>query len=188
MSLSLTACDDTENPNETNEQELITTVELTFAPAMGDPLVFTWDDPEADGAPVIDTVELDVGTTYDLSIRFFNGLENPAEDITEEVRAEADEHQVFLTGDAVSGPASIGNGPILHTYADEDSAGLPLGLINVVDARAGSGDLTVTLRHLPAESGTPVKVAGLATTVADEGFAAIPGDTDAQVTFPVSGL
>jgi len=189
MSLSLFGCEDAQNPDDLNEQEFITTVELTFSPSTGDPLVFAWTDLEGDGAPVVDTVQLAELETYSLSVRFLNELEDPAEDITVEVAEESAQHQVFLTGDAVLGPATGAgtNPPLEHAYADQDAAGLPIGLSNDIDVIGpGGGDLVVTLRHLPPENDAATKVAGLAETVASDGFAAIPGDTDAQVTFPVS--
>jgi hypothetical protein len=187
LALSATACDDTTNPDDTNEQELITTVELTFTPQAGDPLVFSWADPEGDGDPAVDTVALDDSATYTLTIRFLDELEDPAQDLTSEISDEADQHQVFLTGDAVDGPAtSTAGAPLTHSYADTDAAGLPIGLANTVVAATGEGDLTVTLRHLPPQGGAAIKVDGLAQDVADGGFGAIPGDTDTQVTFPVT--
>ena len=49
----------------------------------------------------------------------------------------------------------------------------------------GSGELIVTLRHLPYEDGTPTKTEGLAEDVAAGGFASIPGDNDIQATFNI---
>jgi hypothetical protein len=75
---------------------------------------------------------------------------------------------------------------IAHNYADSDSGGLPLGLSNTVDTLAwGSGELIVTLRHMPSEDGEPIKVVDLAEDVADNGFDAIGGETDLQVTFDI---
>jgi hypothetical protein len=172
-----------------NENELITTVTLVFTPeGGGDATIAVFDDPDGDGGepPTVDPIALAAGTAYGLSIGFENGLEAPPEDITEEVADEAEEHQVFLTGTAVDGPASDRpDAPLAHAYADEDGTGLPLGLVNEIAASSGEGELTVTLRHLPPIDGAPGKVAELAATVAADGFAAIGGATDAQVTFDV---
>jgi len=183
----LTSCDDTQNPSETNENELITTVELTFDDGT-DTFVATWEDLEADGSPDVDAITLDDGATYTVTVRFLNALEDPVEDISEEVAAEADEHQVFVTGPGVDGPASTPTGSTVlsHDYVDADNFGVPLGLEHTLIATAGTTDLTITLQHLPEESGVATKTPDLAATVRDEGFGALPGDTDASVTFAVT--
>lgn len=191
-SLCLAACgdddggdtgDDGENP-----QEVITTVTLDFEPdGGGDAVTAEWDDPENDGSPVIDDIALVAGTTYTLSVGFENRLEDPPEIITEEVRDESAEHQVFLLGTAVDGPASDEEGaPLLHTYADTDDNDLPIGLDNTIVAAAGTGQLTVVLRHMPPVNDQPVKVADLADLVATGGVGELPGDTDVEVNFEVA--
>jgi hypothetical protein len=172
-----------------NENEVITTVTLTFTPTGGGaPVVASVDDPDGDGGnpPVVGPVTLMAGM-FDLAVKFENRLAKPVVNITDEVSDERDEHQVFFTGTAVNGPASNQAGaPLAQTYADMDSKGLPLGLADKVAASAGTGTLTVTLRHLPPVNSMAVKVAGLADAVRDHGFSAIGGSTDAQVTFPVT--
>jgi hypothetical protein len=172
-----------------NENEVITTVVLTFSPdGGGAPLVFEFDDPDGDGgdAPMTDVIEL-FGGSYALTVIFENRLESPPEDITEEVEDEAEEHQLFFTGSAVDGPATINTGaPLAHVYNDQDANGLPIGLTNSIDASAGSGELIVTLRHVPPVNGVAVKSATLAQDVSEGGFASIGGSTDAQVTFSVT--
>ena len=186
LTLALLGGCDVQNPDETNENEVITTVVLTFSPQSGGTaLEFRWADPENDGSPVIDDIALSDADDYDLGVSFLNELEDPAEDITEEVAEESDQHQVFFTGTAVDGPASDNEGaPVTQAYADTDDAGLPVGLDNtVVSNSTGNGTFIVTLRHLPPQDDVDVKVAGLAEDVAAGGFDAIGGDTDAQVTF-----
>ena len=58
----------------------------------------TWADPEQDGMPKIDTITLEEGKTYTLTIEVLNELEMPAEDVTKELLDELDEHQFFFTG------------------------------------------------------------------------------------------
>jgi hypothetical protein len=184
------ACADTANPEETNEEELITTVELTFVPtSAGDTVTATWADVEGSGTPTVDAIVLSDALDYSLAVRFLNELEDPAEDITTEVSAESDEHQVFLTGSALAGPATgdSSTAVLTHTYADADANGLPVGLSNAIaTTRPGNGTLTVTLRHLPEQDGTPTKTADLAETVAADGFAAIGGESDVSVDFAVT--
>lgn len=172
-----------------NENEVFTTITLTFVPAAGGASVIaSVDDPDGDGGnpPTVKPVMLTAGM-FDMSVKFENKLATPPVDITEEVKDEADEHQVFFTGNAVQGPASNQPGaPLMHTYADADSKGLPIGLANKVTAAAGTGMLTVTLRHLPPVNDMAVKSAALAETVRSSGFSAIGGSTDVQVSFPVT--
>ncbi|MEZ4322948.1 MAG: hypothetical protein R3F61_36115 [Myxococcota bacterium] len=162
----------TEPPPEGNDEEVITTVELTID--NGTP--FVWEDLELDGNPTVDPVTVSIGS-HAVSVRFLNGLEDPPEDITEEVEIEATQHQVFWEV-----PAGF-----TWTTGDQDANGLPLGLTGTLEAPdVASGDLTVTLRHMPEEGGEPVKVAGLAEVAATDGIDALPGDTDVRVTFAIS--
>jgi hypothetical protein len=174
---------------DADDQEFITTVILTFTPAGGGAAVVAeFDDPDGDGgdAPTVDPIDLAAGD-YTLDVGFENRLEDPAEVITEEIADEDDEHQVFLTGTAVDGPASVQAGaPLAHSYADADGEGNPIGLANTIIAAAGSGTLTVTLRHLPPVDGTAVKISGLAEMVASGGLGAIPGESDVSVSFDVT--
>lgn len=177
---------------------LTTRLELHFTPEDGgDPLTFVWADPENDGSPEIDEIvlpdaameEAHTARRYTLDVEVWNDLESPAEDVTPEIAEGDAEHQFFFTGSAVQGPAT-GDNPdalVAHAYADTDRNGLPVGLVNTIETLArGTGEITVTLRHMPPESGQAVKQAGLAQTVADEGFGAIGGDNDIQVTLPLT--
>lgn len=190
VALATPGCDDGGGGSE-NENEVITSVVLDFTPTGtggGLPATFTFNDPDGDGgaAPTVDTIDLTYGVTYTATVKFENRLETPAEDITAEVADESDQHQIFFTGTGVSGPASAPpSAALVHTYADLDANGLPIGLANSFMVRGGSGNLTVTLRHMPPVNDQPTKTAAAATTVKDSGFAILGGSTDAQVTFPV---
>lgn len=187
--LSFAACGGHDGGSD-NAEELITTVRLHFAPQGGGTAVdaaFTDLDGDGGDPPTIDSIGLVAGTTYDVTVRFLNELEAPPEEITDEVRDEGDQHQVFFTGTAVDGPASEHAGaPLTQAYADMDVNGLPIGLTNTFVAAAGAGQLTLTLRHMPPINDNPVKVAGLADQVRAGGFAAIGGENDANVTFEVA--
>lgn len=187
--LGLLACSDVENPGDDvdgHDHGLVTKVELSFTPdGGGDALVFAWSDPENDGDPVIDPIVLPEGD-HALTIALWNELEDPSDDVTVEVEAEGEEHQLFLTGSGVQSEATGDNPAALLdiSYADEDDGGLPLGLEHVLRTMAtGERELLVTLRHLPPEDGTATKTAGLADDVAADGFGSLPGDTDVQVRF-----
>ncbi len=190
VAATLAACDAGNDDPDGNEGEVITTVTLTFTPAGGGAaIVAAFDDPDGDGGepPTVDPVDLVDGASYALTVTFANGLEDPPEDITAEVADEAEQHQVFFTGTAVTGPASEQPGaPLAHAYDDQDGNGLPIGLASTIAAATGSGALIVTLRHMPPVNGAAVKTATSAADVAAGGFAAIGGATDAQVTFVVT--
>lgn len=170
-----------------HETEIISTVELTFSPAAGgDPVVVAFRDPDGDGgmSGTADDLELVAGETYSLSIRLLNELDDPAEDITEEVREEAEEHMVFLSSPMVS-----------ITYADLESDygenlvgdDLPVGLVHTVIASAPTSEpseLRVVLRHLPELNGEPQKTAELPMMAA--AGEALPGDVDVDVTFALT--
>jgi hypothetical protein len=186
--LGLLACSDVEDPDDGHDHEhgAITTVELTFRDAAGAASVFVWDDADLDGEPTIDTLTLATGD-YTLDVRFLYAHEEPVEDITEEVLADDTSHQVFFTGASVESEATApdANAVLSVAYADQDADGLPLGLSNTALVRAaGEAELQVTLRHLPPEDGVAVKEAGLAELVADQGFSALGGSSDVQVSFP----
>jgi hypothetical protein len=165
LALTATACG---NPggDTGNEGEVITTITLTFSKPGSPDKIVEWDDPDGDGgiAPMIGVVDLTVGT-YTLAVGFENRLESPPEIITDEVRDEGDDHQVFFTADAL----------LAITTTDQDSHGQPIGLTSTVVATEGLGMLTVTLRHMPPLNGTRVKDG---TTMA--------GMVDATATFNAS--
>lgn len=188
--LSLTACSDVEedsHDHHDHDHELMTTVTLTLTSG-DETMTVAWADPEQDGDPVIDTLTLTEGVVYDASLGFLNEAEEPAEDITPEILDEAEEHQVFVFGNAVEGPGTDANPDalVLHEYNDMDDNGLPIGLENTFEAvMMGSGELTIVLRHQPEEDGQAVKVEGQAADLAAEGLAAVGGASDIEVTFPV---
>ncbi len=193
--LALPACSDVDkdehnHDHHDHEHEVITAVVLTFTSQADDSeLSFTWSDAEDDANPTIDNIVLLDAADYTVSVEFLNELEDPTEDITPEIADEEDEHQIFFTGSAVEGPATGTNDDAIveHDYADEDVNGMPIGLDNSISTRStGSGELTVTLRHLPFESGNPVKTDGMTGDVATGGFGSIGGETDVQVTFPIT--
>ena len=101
LTLAMLGCsDDDTTPEIINEDELITTVILTLTPDSGDQVVLTTIDLDGDGPdePVTTVVgSFSENTQYQGAVQFLNETEDPAEDITQEVIEEADEHQVFYT-------------------------------------------------------------------------------------------
>jgi hypothetical protein len=169
LTLAMLGCsDDDTTPEIINEDELITTVILTLTPDSGDQVVLTTIDLDGDGPdePVTTVVgNFSENKQYQGAVQFLNETEDPAEDITQEVIEEADEHQVFYT---------ISEGlNIQTTYEDQDSQGNPLGVqITLSTGAASEGSLTVTLRHEPVKPNDGLESAG--------------GETDISTSFDVS--
>lgn len=172
--LLLVSCGD--DPEPANEEELITTLTLTLTPTLtptgGDPITMTFKDLDGDGAGVPqyiystggDAAVLSASTTYTAEITLLNESVNPAENITEEIEEEADEHLFCFT---VGGGANID-----YSYADEDDNGLDVGLTTIWETGAAStGTITIVLRHQP---GTKT------------GACPGSGETDIEVTFNVA--
>ncbi|WP_299122789.1 type 1 periplasmic binding fold superfamily protein [uncultured Winogradskyella sp.] len=166
------ACSDDDTPVLVNEEEVITTVQLTLIPVgSGDTVIFESKDLDADGpnAPVITTMgSINASSDYIGTVKFLNELEDPAEDITEEVADEADEHQVFYSFSGNSN-SSVG-------YSDADEDGNPIGLsINFNSGTAATGNtVTITLRHEPTKD---------ASGVSDGDITNAGGETDVEATF-----
>lgn len=172
--LSFASCSsDDDAPVPVNEEEVITTVTATFTPmAGGSTITLTSRDLDGDGpnAPVVTASgNFVAGITYHGSIVFLNELNNPAENITDEIEEEGDEHQIFYQQ----------NGLGSFIYDDEDMNGNPVGLHFTYTAATTpiTGNLTVTLRHEPNKAGEGVA----AGSIANAG-----GSTDAEVTFAVT--
>ena len=169
LSIAMIGCsDDDATPEVINDEEVITTVILTLTPESGDQVVLTTLDLDGDGPdePVTTVVgSFSENTQYQGAVRFLNETETPAEEITDEVVEEADEHQVFYT--------TTEGLNITTTYLDFDSNGNPLGVsITLETGEASSGSLTVTLRHEPVKPNDGLDSAG--------------GETDIATSFDVS--
>ncbi len=170
-SFTFNSCSNDEDVVPINEAEVITTVTTTLKNG-SETITLTSRDLDGDGpnAPQI-TVSgtLKVNTTYAGSVSFLNELDSPADDITLEVKEEGDEHQIFFET-----PTSIGD----FAYTDLDGNGKPIGITFTLTtaASAASGNITVTLIHLPNKSAAGVE---------DGDKTNAGGGTDALITYPV---
>ena len=156
--------DDDNTPDPVNEEEVITTMTITLDSG-SDQVELQFQDLDGDGPdPATVTVSgpLNANTVYDGSIILLNETEMPAENITEEVEEEDDEHQFFYT---------VGSGLAAQTeYANFDGDGNPLGTTFILTTgAASSGSLTFTLRHEPNKPNSGLEDAG--------------GSTDIEVSF-----
>ena len=172
LAVFISACDD-DDPIPVNPEEVITTVIVTLTPPSGPPIVLRSQDLDADGPnPPVVTVSGDLApsTTYTGTIEFLNETESPAEDVTEEVEEEDDEHQVFYE---IGGTLDLD-----VTYTDTDDDGNPVGLtFTAVAGNASSGTLLVTLRHEPDKN---------AAGVSDGDITNAGGDTDIAQSFDLT--
>jgi hypothetical protein len=165
----LAACDDDDAPTIINEEELITTVEyrLINSTDITDVVVLRSidDDGEGPNPPVISSSgSLSANSSYDGTITFTNNTVTPPDNITDEVIAESDEHEVFYT-----------SSQNLVTVAkdDLDANNNPLGVQTTLTTQAtGTGNLTITLRHEPNKPN-------------DNTLSGAGGETDVEVTFTI---
>lgn len=177
VGVALTGCKK-DDPAPVNESELITTVEVTFTNQAdaSDVITLRWYDEDGDGpaAPVITNGNLKAGATYQAQVKLLDESKSPAEDITEEVQEEAEEHQLYY---------GFGSGLFASfEYLDQDANSKPLGLQFRVTTGASpiaAQNFTVLLIHEGDKSknnaSTPWAYDAL-----------IGGETDVQATFSVS--
>ena len=106
-----------------NEEEFISTVNIQLTTDAGDEVNLTWQDLDNDGPndPVITVSgEFNTNSYYFGSITVLNESEVPAENITEVIIEEADEHQFFY---------QFSEGlDMTSQYSDQDSNGNPVGV------------------------------------------------------------
>lgn len=166
---SLNSCNN--DDTQVNEEEVITTVTTTLTGG-GQTITLTSRDLDGDGpnAPVVTASgNLTANRTYTGAVTFLNETVSPADNITTEVLEEGVDHQIFYQA-----PSALGT----FTYSDTDANGKPIGLrFTLLTGNAGSGNITVTLRHLPNKS---------ATGVASGDITNAGGATDAAVTYQVT--
>jgi hypothetical protein len=165
---TLISCNNDDGP--VNEEEVITTVTTTLTNGSN---VITLKSRDLDGDgpnPPVITVSgnLNSNTVYSGAVTFLNETVTPPDDITVEVKAEGDEHQLFFQA-----PSAVGT----FVYTDADANGKPIGLAFTLTTKsATTGNLLVTLRHLPNKSASGVATGDITNA---------GGATDAAITYPI---
>lgn len=162
-------CGEDEDPLIENEEEVITSVTLTLFPnGPQETVTLGFSDPDGDGgnAPVFST---DGQLVANASYRGQLSFANETGSIDAEIVSEGTDHQVFY---------QVGGGlNMTLAYLDTDQLLQPLGLMaDVTIGAAGSGQLTITLRHEPTKS--PIVPIGRPDLAG--------GETDVEVTFDVT--
>jgi hypothetical protein len=97
----LVGCSD--DPEATNEEEVITTISVTLTPTTGGgtPIILGWDDANLDA--IVDAAEvtvsggLKINTTYSADIQMANKSASSEIDIDEEILEEAEDHLFCFT-------------------------------------------------------------------------------------------
>lgn len=155
-----------------NEEEVITTVRLTFTDQETTTEVFHMevDFDDVGGDPVVVADTLPAQRAFDVSVRLLNESTSPLVDLTNEVLSEGTEHQFFF---------EVTNANLTMAYADADVNGRPIGLTNtaITGAASTGGELRITLRHQPDKA---------ATGVASGNITNAGGETDVEVVFPLT--
>jgi hypothetical protein len=154
------------------ENEFLTTVKLQLVnAATNDTVIAIWKDLTPEDTNPADTslavLNLKKNSTYQATILLLDETQNPAEDITEEIKERANYHQLFYFPSSSLG----GNLVVNVTDTDTNSPPLPLGVTsNFITSNVANGKINVVLRHQPnVKNGT---------------FA--PGSTDVDVNFQVN--
>lgn len=151
-------------PPDPNEEELITTVLINLRDSSGVEAnkSFMYKDSDGDGgaAPtVFDTIRLTNNKTYFADLYFLDDSKQPADTISNEIVAEADEHLICYTASGVTMPIQL---------LDKDANNLPLGLKSTWRAgAASSGSLRLVLKHQPGNKNGSCE----------------PGSSDVDLTF-----
>ena len=170
-------------PKKEEEVEVITDVRLIFTNKTDATDIVTVRAKDSDGEgveelAVLDTIRLKGNTSYTLSIEMDNALDpNDVESITDEVKEEDDEHQLFFSfsNNAFSSPTgngNIDNASDALNYLDKDENNRSLGLSTewtTNNTTLTQGTFQVKLQHQPG--------------VKTNNSRATDGETDFDITF-----
>jgi len=183
LSIVFTGCSDDDDHDDhshpVNEQEVITTVEVTLSDG-DNTYVLSWEDLDGNGPDpaVVTGGTMPVGA-YDGFIQIlnktveqFNADGSPNEEyyVTLEILEEDYDHQFFFN--------SIDGLDVTAFYTDMDDYGNPIGQqFGLVAANAGSGGLNIVLLHQLNKN---------AAGVPDGDITNAGGETDVDITFPIT--
>lgn len=160
-------------PAPVNENEVITTMIITFHDTTGGTPDKVWKFRDADGdggnAPVITVDTLLANKVYHGSLLLLNETANPIDTSSNEVLEENTIHQFFY---------QVTGANLTFHYADTDDNGHPIGLETLVNVGAAStGQTKVTLIH-ECQKGNP--------GVSDGDITNAGGSTDIEVNFSMA--
>ncbi|RXK51048.1 hypothetical protein [Aquirufa rosea] len=153
LMISLLSCKKGEEVEPTDDNELITTVELGFTNSKGVTKTFAFQDLDANSLTPPDKFEsilLEANESYDMDIKVYDDSKPTRVDVTKKIEDDAEAHLfVFKVT-----PASL----FSVKAKDKDKNNLPLGLKNSGKTQGkGSGKLHVILKHQPPANGKRTK-------------------------------
>jgi len=156
--------DHANDDHEHNEEELITSLSLTFTDTAGikPTLTYAFKDPDgvAGNAPTqFDTLKLSANTVYNVTVSFLDESKNPAVNITSEVEEEDHEHLICFDNTGLN--ATVVRTDSDGTYEVGLKSRWTLG-------NASQGNMKVSLKHQPGVKNGNCGV----------------GETDVEVNFP----
>jgi hypothetical protein len=127
-------------PKNSDGQEEITTIKLKLTSLSNGTQVFNYQN--LNGAVNKDTIKVFKSDVYTCDIQLLDETKNPANDVTDEIKSKANEHQFFF----VSSPS----GMILFSDFDKDGNGKDVGLTSkwTVANNAQTGTVKIVLKHL----------------------------------------
>jgi hypothetical protein len=171
VAFTLFNCKKRDDIEPTDDNELITRVDLIFTDSANKSTTFSFQDKDGDSRTnpeKFDKIVLAKGKDYTLKIEVYDDTKTPAALISEEINQESDVHLFVFK----SNPTGL----LTTTLIDKDKNGLPVGLTSTVKtaATAGKGTYQVILKHQPELNGIKSK------TGKEEG-----GSTDIDLSFEV---
>jgi hypothetical protein len=137
-----------DHDHDHDESELITTVKISLTSPSGTVVSASWKDltPNEPLGQTVGTLNLDSGLVYNGKVELLDETKTPADDISAEVKKEADDH-LFVYQQVPGNPEII-----TIEATDKDSKNLPLGLeFKLTAINKGAGKLNIVLKHQPGE-------------------------------------
>lgn len=153
IGLALFSCKKDPVVEPTDDNELITTVELQFTDSKNVTKTFAFQDLDANSITPPDKFEsivLDANENYEMEVKVYDESRKPRVDVTKKIEEDAEAHLfVFKVT-----PASL----FSLKAKDKDKNNLPVGLKNTGKTQGkGVGKLHVILKHQPPANGKRVK-------------------------------
>lgn len=165
----LAGCSD--DPEITNEEEVITKITVTLNTAGGTPVVLGWSDTNlnsiVDPAEITSSGALLASKAYTATIELLNESADPVINVSDEVREEGEDHIFCFTATNVN---------IAFSGFSTDANGQQLGLTSTwTTGAASTGTVTIKLWHQPGFKTGSCPLPG------DPGI----GETDVDIDFNV---